>query len=94
MGIVGGTPTDASAALVAHRLLSSVMRSNDANDWPGHSLMLSLYDLRGLPLRRLPSNVPCSMIFAAYRDGRNGQTTINCDASRLTIKLPDVRRGH
>ena len=39
------------------------MRSNDYNDWPVHSLMFSLHDLRGLPLRRLPSTDPCSMIF-------------------------------
>ena len=52
-----GTPTEVSAAIVAHRLLSSAMRSND-NDWPVHSLMLSLHDLRCLPLRRLPSTVP------------------------------------
>ena len=36
----GGTPTDASAAVVTHRLLSSAMYSNDDNDWPVHSWML------------------------------------------------------
>ena len=67
-----GNPTDATAVPVAHdgpphvrlahRLLSSTERSNDDNDCPVNSLMLSLHDLRGLPLRR-PSAVPCSMIF-------------------------------
>ena len=40
----GGTPTNASAAMVAHRLLSS-MRSIYDNDWPVHSLMFSLFGL-------------------------------------------------
>ena len=30
-----------------------------------HSLMLSFHDLRGLPLRWLPSTVPCCMIFSS-----------------------------
>ena len=47
-----GTPTDPSAAMVSHGLLSSAMCSNGNNDWHVHSLMLSLRDLRGLPLRR------------------------------------------
>ena len=33
-GAVGGTPTDPSAVMVAHRLLSSTMHSNNNNDWP------------------------------------------------------------
>ena len=41
--------------LVADRLLSSAMRSNDDSDWIVHYLMLSFRDLRGLPLRRLTS---------------------------------------
>ena len=46
-----GTLTDASAAVMtAHRFLSSAMRSNDD------------IDLRGLPLRRLPSTVPCLVV--------------------------------
>ena len=49
-GVVGGTPTDASTATAAHRRLSSATQSNDDTDWPAHSLMLSLHDLRGLPL--------------------------------------------
>ena len=65
-GIVGGTPTDASALMAAYRLLSSVACSNDDNDRPVHSLMLSLGDLRGLTLRRrLQSTVRCSMIFGS-----------------------------
>ena len=31
-----GTPTDASATMVAHRLLLYAMRSNGDNDWPVH----------------------------------------------------------
>ena len=52
------TLTDASA--VMH--LSYAMHSKDGNDQPVHSLMLSLHDLRGLPLRRLPSAVPCRLL--------------------------------
>ena len=48
--------------MVAHRLLSSAMRSNDDNDWSAHSLMLSLRDLRGPHPRQLPSTVPWSVI--------------------------------
>ena len=44
------TLTDASAVMAAHRRLSSVTRSNDDIDWPVLSLMLSVHDLRGLPL--------------------------------------------
>ena len=46
------------AVMDAHRFLSAVMRSNNDIDWPVHSLMLSFHDLRGLPLRHLPSTVP------------------------------------
>ena len=41
--------------MVAHRLLSFAMRSNDDNDWPVTFSMLPLHDLRGLPL-------PCDTI--------------------------------
>ena len=41
------------------------MHSNDDIDWPVHSLLFSFHDLRGLPLRRLPSAVPCSMTFSS-----------------------------
>ena len=51
------TPSDASAATVAHRLLSSAMHSSDDNDWPVNSLRLSLHVLRGPPLLRLSSTV-------------------------------------
>ena len=44
-----GIPKDASAAMTAHRPLSSAMRSNDDIDWPVYSLMLPFRDLRGLP---------------------------------------------
>ena len=52
--------TDASAVMTAHRPLPFAMHSNDDIDWPVHSLMLSFNDLRGLPLRRLPSTALCS----------------------------------
>ena len=57
--------THLSAAMVAHRLLSSAMCSKEDNDWSVNLLMLSLYDLRGLLLRLLPSAVPYSMIFGS-----------------------------
>ena len=60
-----GTPTDAFTAMVAHRPLSSAMHNNDDNHWLVNSLALSFRDLRGLPLRRLLSPVPCSMIFSS-----------------------------
>ena len=62
---VGVTPTDASAAMAAHRLLSTVMWSNDDIDWPVHPLTLFFHDLRGLLLRRLSSTVPSNMIFSS-----------------------------
>ena len=71
LGVVGGTPTVAFAVMVAHRLLSSAMSSNDDSKWLDHSLMLSFYYLRGLPLR---------WFTAAYHDGRHGRTMIICDA--------------
>ena len=79
--------------MTAHRLQPSAMRSNDNIDWPVHPLMLSFHDLRDLPLRRLPSTVPRSMILGsvAYPDDRHGRTMITCDACRLTVKAPDVR---
>ena len=43
--------------MVAHRLLSYVIRSNYDNDCPVHSLILSFHDLRLVPQRRLPSTV-------------------------------------
>ena len=48
---------DAFAAMTAHRPLSFAMCSNDDNDWPVHSLMLSLHDLCALVTWRLPSTV-------------------------------------
>ena len=41
------------------------MRTNNDNDWSAHSLMLSVHDLHGLPLRRLSSTVPCSMVVSS-----------------------------
>ena len=61
--------------MVVHRLLSSVIRSNDDKDWPIHFLMLPLHCLRGLPLRGLPAIVPCCIMF----DGNTGYwPTISC----------------
>ena len=42
-----GTRTDASAAIVALRLVSSAMRSSDDSDWHVQSSMLSFHDFRG-----------------------------------------------
>ena len=36
-----GYSDDTSAVVVADRLMSSAMRSNDNNDWPAHSFILS-----------------------------------------------------
>ena len=56
-------------------------------------LMLSLHDSRGLPVRRIyTSTVPCSVILAAYRDGRRGRIMITYNAWQLAIKVSDVRR--
>ena len=52
--------------------------------------MSPFHDLRGLFLRRLPSTVPCSMIFGSVSWR---QTWPNLDnLRRLTVKVPDVRR--
>ena len=53
----GGTATDTATAMVAHRLLSSAMRSDNDNDWRVNSLMSSFYDLPGIIVRRLPPAV-------------------------------------
>ena len=45
-----GPPTEASAVMVAHRLLPYAMHSDVDNAWPVRSLMLPIHDLRGLPL--------------------------------------------
>ena len=59
-----GTPTDVSAVMTDFWPMSSAMRSNDDIDWPGHSLCCSsMIYLRDLSLRRLPSSVPCGMMF-------------------------------
>ena len=63
-----------------HRPLSSAMRSNDDIHWPVHSLMLSFHDFRGLPLRRLPSTVPGSMIYGSvsWRQTRPNYDNLRC----------------
>ena len=47
-GVVGGTPTDATAVTAAHRRLCSAKRNNDDIDWSVHFLMLAFNDLRKL----------------------------------------------
>ena len=89
-----GIPTDASAAMVAHGVLSTAMHINDDNDWPVHSLMLSIHDIHGLPLWRILSDVPCSMIYDSVSWCRHGRTMITCDAWWLTITVPDVWQGY
>ena len=79
--LIPGTPkTDASAVMINYRLLSSAKRSNDDNDWPAKFLMLYHHDLRILPLRRLPSTVPCSIIM------RSASVSVSHNA------IVDVRR--
>ena len=56
------------------------LRSNSGIDWPVHSFMLSFHDLRGLPLRRLPSTEPCSSIIFGSVSWR--QTWLNHDNFR------------
>ena len=75
---------------------SSAMGSNDDIDWPVHSLMLSLHDLRGILLRWLPSTVPWSIIFGSvsWRHAWPSHVSLR----RLTIdsksSCSDVRRGY
>ena len=73
-----GTLTDASALSVAHRYLSFAMLNNNDNGcWPVHSLMLSLHDLRSLPLRRLHSLLFRAVWFStACHVGRHGRTMV------------------
>ena len=86
-----GTLTDASTVMAAHWRLSSAMRSNVALDWPVHALTLPFHDLRGLPLWRLPSMVPCSMIFGSISWQH---TWPNHDTlRRLTAEAPKVWLG-
>ena len=56
------TTSDESAAITAHRLLSSYA----AQQWRHRlALILSLHELRGLPQRRLPPTVPSSLTFSS-----------------------------
>ena len=79
------TPTDATVVMVTHRLLSSAIRSNDDNDWPVHSLMLSFHDLRGLFQRRLSSSVPYSMTWPNHDNLR--RLTIDNKSSECLAKI-------
>ena len=64
-GVVGGYSDRSLRCDGRPRRLSSATRSSDDIDWPVHSLMFSFHDLRALPLQRLPSTEPCSMIFGS-----------------------------
>ena len=86
-------PTESSAVMVAHRLLSSAMLSNEE--------MTGLFirwrcpsDWCDLRLWWVSSTVPVWWFSAAYYDGRHGRTMITCDAWRLTIRTPDVLRDN
>ena len=80
---------DASVVMVGHRLLSSVMHSSDNSEWSVHSARLSFHDFCSL-LQRLPSTVPTVWFSAAYHVARHGQTTVTCNAWRLTARTPNV----
>ena len=93
-----GTPTGASVALVAHRLLSFAMRYNDDIDWHVHSLMLPFHDLRGFPLRRPPFFVPrkalCSAAFRVDRHLLNSDEDYKNDLSRDDFDIALGQEAH
>ena len=60
-GVIRQTPLPQWSPIDFGRLRRDAM--SDDGDWPVHSLMFSLHDLRSLHLRRIQSIVPCSMIF-------------------------------
>ena len=62
-----GTPTDRCLRCDGRPTTPVLCNAelNDGIEWPVHSLILSFHDLRGLPLRRLPSIEPRSMIFVS-----------------------------
>ena len=57
---------------------------------------LSIHNIRrpSLPLRRLPSTIPCSRFSAAYNVSKHDRAMIVCNAWRLTVRTPDVRWEH
>ena len=55
------------------------------------ALMLSFNDLHDLPLQRIPSTVPCSVIFGSVSWRQTWPSS--CDDWQLTIRTPDVQRG-
>ena len=59
-----------------------------------HSLMLSLRDLRGLLLRRLPPKEPYRMIFGSLSWRQTWPNHEKNDAWRLTAEAPEVRLGY
>ena len=82
-----GTPTDASAAMVVHRLPSSAMRSNDDNHWPANSLMLPRHDLSGLPV------LPDYHLLSTFGRESGWQTWPNHNKlQHFTVKVPEVRQ--
>ena len=63
--MIRGTSTDAFTVIAIRRLLLSAMRSNNDSNWPVHSLMLSLHDLRDLRPQQSPSIVTFSTVFGS-----------------------------
>ena len=84
--------TYASPVTTAHRLLPSAMWSSDDNDWPVHSLMLSLHDLRSPAEWRIPSTVRYSMIFTSVSWLQTRPNHDSLQRLTVTVKAPDVWR--
>ena len=59
--------------MVAHRLLSSAMRSSDDSNWSVHSLVLPCYVTTAFWC-------PSSMVFGSVSVRRHGRTMIACNA--------------
>ena len=62
------TPTDVSAVVAFHWLLSYAMRSRDDSDRLVHSFMLPIHDICGLFANTkipFPSTIPSSMVFGS-----------------------------
>ena len=87
-----GTTTLCSGLVKCPSNFASARHSNSGIDWHVHYLALSLHEQPHLLLRRLPSSVHCSMIFAAYHDSRHGWTILACDIWQLTVTAADVQR--
>ena len=69
------------------------MRSNYDSDWRVHSLILSIHDLRGLPLRRLGYHLLFPLV--CFCSVSSQQTWPNHDnLQRLTVDNKSIRRQH